>query len=178
MNSINKQQPEENLENLSNSDAVKKMKELVEKTKTCFFCTSIATGQSGAARPMSIQKLDSDGTLWFLSANDSHTVKEIAAEPTVHLYFQGSAHSDFLHLSGKASTSQDKAKIKELWEPLLKTWFTEGENDPRISVIKVTPDMGYYWDTKHGNMVAGIKMLVGAAIGKTLDDSIEGKLKF
>ncbi len=173
MNSINKQQPEENLENLSNSDAVKKMKELVEKTKTCFFCTAIATGQSGAARPMSIQKLDNDGTLWFLSANDSHTVKEIAAEPTVHLYFQGSAHSDFLHLSG-----QDKAKIKELWEPLLKTWFTEGENDPRISVIKVMPDMGYYWDTKHGNMVAGIKMLVGAAIGKTLDDSIEGKLKF
>jgi hypothetical protein len=25
-------------------------------------------------------------------------------------------------------------------------------------------------------MVAGIKMLIGAAIGKTMDDSIEGKL--
>jgi hypothetical protein len=31
---------------------------------------------------------------------------------------------------------------------------------------------------KDGSMVAGIKMLVGAAIGKTLDDSIEGKLAF
>ena len=38
------------------------------------------------------------------------------------------------------------------------------------------PDRGLLLDTKHGNAVAGVKMLIGAAIGKTLDDSIEGKL--
>jgi hypothetical protein len=37
---------------------------------------------------------------------------------------------------------------------------------------------GYYWDTKHGAAIAGAKMLVGAAIGKTLDDSVEGQLVF
>jgi len=36
------------------------------------------------------------------------------------------------------------------------------------------PDL--LWDNKHGNTVAGVKMLIGAALGKTLDDSIEGKL--
>jgi len=40
------------------------------------------------------------------------------------------------------------------------------------------PEGGYYWDNKHGSAVAGIKMLVGAAIGVTLDDSIEGRLAF
>jgi hypothetical protein len=59
---------------------------------------------------------------------------------------------------------------------LFKTWFTEGIDDPRITVIQFTPQEGYYWDTKHGRAVAGLKMLVGAAIGKTLDDSIEGTL--
>ena len=48
---------------------------------------------------------------------------------------------------------------------------------PHITVIRVTPTDGYYWDTKHGGFVAGIKMLVGAAVGKTMDDSIEGKLR-
>jgi general stress protein 26 len=93
------------------------------------------------------------------------------------LYFQGSAHSDFLELSGVANVSRDESKIKELWKPIHKTWFTEGQEDPRITVIKVTPTDGYYWDTKHGNVVAGIKMLIGAATGKTLDDSISGKLQ-
>jgi general stress protein 26 len=105
-------------------------------------------------------------------------IQELGAEPSVKLYFQGSPHSDFLHLEGRATVSKDKAKIKDLWEPILKTWFTEGVDDPRITVIGVAPSGGYYWDTKHGGMVAGIKMLVGAAIGVTLDDSIEGTLDF
>jgi general stress protein 26 len=66
--------------------------------------------------------------------------------------------------------------IKELWEPIIKTWFTEGVDDPRITVIKVETQEGYYWDTKHGNAVAFIKMAAGAIMGKTLDDSIEGRV--
>jgi general stress protein 26 len=96
--------------------------------------------------------------------------------PAVTLYFQGSAHSDFLQLNGTATISQDKAKIKELWEPIVKNWFTQGMDDPRISVIKVTPTDGYYWDTKHGHMIAGMKMMIGSMLGKTMDDSIEGRL--
>jgi len=127
---------------------------------------------------MSVQQVDDQGNLWFLSAADSHKNAEIERDPTVHLFFQGSKHSDFLTLSGRASISRDRAKIEELWEPMVKTWFTEGKDDPRITVIKVTPNEGYYWDTKHGMAVAGVKMLVSAAIGRTLDDSIEGKLQF
>jgi general stress protein 26 len=176
MDSINKNQPEENRENLNSAAAVEKMRELIKKANSCFFCTAVATGESQGSRPMSVQRVDDNGTLWFLSATDSHKNQEIAQDPKVKLYFQGSAHSDFLQLHGQAVISTDKQKIRELWEPLLKTWFTEGENDPRISVIRVTPSEGYYWDTKHGNAIAGIKMLIGAAIGKTLDDSIEGTL--
>jgi len=48
--------------------------------------------------------------------------------------------------------------------------------DPRITVIEFAPTDGYYWDNKHGDAVAGLKILIGAAIGKTLDDSIEGRV--
>lgn len=94
----------------------------------------------------------------------------------VQLLFQGSSYSDFLHLTGMATITEDKAKIKELWNPFLKVWFTGGEDDPRISVIKVDPVEGYYWDTKHYKVVVAIKPVVGAIRGKTLDDSIEGNL--
>ncbi len=177
MDSINSNQAEHNRKNLAGQEAIEKIKTLAEKADTCFFCTSIPLGESGSARPMSVQKVDESGNLWFLSPKDSDKNKEIVKNPKVNLYFMGSAHSDFHHLSGTARISDDKTKIKELWQPVLKTWFTEGENDPRISVIKVTPTEGYYWDTKHGNMVAGIKILIGAALGKTLDDSIEGQIR-
>ena len=177
MDSINKQQQEKNHENLEGAEAAKKIKELVNSAKTCFFCTNKIPGDAFTTRPMSVQKIDDDGNLWFLSAADSHKNAELKTDDNVQLLFQGSPHSDFLSINGKATVSKDKEKIKELWEPVLKTWFTEGEDDPRISVIKIEPSDGYYWDTKHGAAVAFAKQLIGAAIGKTLDDSIEGKLK-
>jgi general stress protein 26 len=176
MNSIDRNQPEKNHQDLEGRDAIVKIKELVEEAQTCFFRTTPSANGSSASRPMSVQQIDDDGNLWFLSADDSHKNKEVGINPSVELYFQGSAHSDFLHLKGHATILTDREKIKELWEPIITTWFTEGIDDPRITVIKVEPSEGYYWDNKHGNAVAGVKMIIGAAIGKTLDDSIQGKV--
>ena len=178
MDSINQNQPEQNRADLRGVDAIKQAKEPIDKAQTCFFCTAPGNTGSNGVRPMSVQDVDEAGNLWFLSADDSHKNRELEREPNVTLYFQGSAHSDFLMLRGTSSISRDKEKIKQLWEPIVKTWFTEGVEDPRITVIRVAPSDGYYWTTKHGKAIAGAKMLIGAAIGKTLDDSIEGQLLF
>jgi general stress protein 26 len=177
MTSINRNQPEQNREDLRGPDAVAKIKELVAKAQTCFFCTADVRGESGGSRPMNVRQVDDAGHLWFLSAGDSSLNEELARDARAKLYFQGSPHSDFLHLYGRATISRDRKKIEELWEPILATWFTEGIDDPRITVLEMTPSEGYYWDTKHGGLVAGVKMLLGAMLGQTLDDSIEGKLK-
>ena len=76
-----------------------------------------------------------------------------------------------------ATVTTDRHVFDELWQPIVKVWFSEGEDDPRITAIKVAPSSGNYWDTKHGAAVAGIKMLIGAATGQTPDDSIEGSLR-
>ena len=176
MDSINEQQPEENHKDLAGTEAGKKIKELVGKSNTCFFCTQLTTGEPLKTRPMSVQKVDEGGNFWFLSADDSHKNAEIGIDNRVQLLFQGSDYSDFLSVYGVATITKDKQLIEELWEPILKTWFTDGIDDPRITVIKVQNQEGYYWDNKHGNAVAFVKMAAGAILGKTLDDSIEGTL--
>ncbi len=176
MNSIDKNQPEDNYEDLHGEQAIRKMQNLVDKAKTCFCCTNIARKTSFDSRPMAVQKVDDAGVFWFLSASDSKKNSEILEDPAVHLFFQGSPHSDFLSLYGDATVSRDKDKIKELWEPLMKAWFTEGENDPRITVIRFVPQDGHYWDTKNGKVVAFAKQVAGAIMGKTLDDSMQGDL--
>ena len=177
MDSINQQQSEENFKNLYAGEAVKKIRQMVEASPTCFFCTEIKTGQPFDTRPMAVQEVDDEGNLWFLSANDSHKNNEIQNDDAVQLLFKGSDYADFMTLYGTATVSEDKQKIKELWKPILKTWFTGGIDDPRISVIKVEPLQSYYWDTKHNMAIGLIKKVAGAMIGKTMDDSIEGNLE-
>lgn len=177
MDSINRQQEEKNREDLYAQKAIEKVKELINKNTTCFFNTRIQSNQTVSSRPMSVQKVDGRGDLLFLSASDSHKNQHIQEDRKVQLLFQGSQYSDFLSLFGEASISTDKELIKELWEPILKVWFTGGVDDSRITVIRIKPTEGYYWDNKHGNAVAFMKTAIGAMIGKTMDDSIEGHLK-
>jgi general stress protein 26 len=176
MASIHQNQQEEHRADLSGQAAIDKIRQLVEETKSCFFCTEVATVGTTHARPMSVRKVDAAGNLWFLSSDDSHKNEELLHDPRVRLYFQGSTRSDFLELSGMASVSKDEERIHELWDPTLRTWFTAGVTDPRITVIRVSPTEGYYWDAKHGVALAGVKILLGALLGKTMDDSMEGRL--
>lgn len=177
MDSINKNQPEDTKRDLAGSGAVERIQEMSDDADSCFFCTTpLHSSDTGGTRPMSIKKADDAGALWFLSASDSHKNAEIQADPAVRLFVQASKHSGFLALEGNASISRDRAQIDALWNPIMKTWFTDGKDDARITVIKVTPTAGYYWDNKHGEFVAATKMMIGAAIGKTLDDSIEGTI--
>ena len=87
MDSINQQQQEDNHEDLHGTVAADKIRELAEDAKTCFFCTNPTGGESIGTRPMTVQKLDDEGNLWFLSANDSHTDRDISVDPSVKLYF-------------------------------------------------------------------------------------------
>ena len=57
---------------------------------------------------------------------------------------------------------------------MAKTWFKEGKDDPGISLIKVTPEDAYHWDTKNNKMVSLIKFAMGALGIAPKDD---GELK-
>ncbi len=130
MDSIDRNRLEDHLEDLQGPDAVKKIKEMVEQSQTCFFCSAVVTGESNGDRPMSVMQVDDEGQLWFLSAKDSRKNQELSIDPSVKLYFQGSKHADFMQLIGTAAITTDRKKIKELWSPIAKTWFTEGVDDP------------------------------------------------
>ncbi len=159
--------------NLSSTDANIKVQELAKEIGTCMFCTY--DGYKLVSRPMSSHHADDDGTIWFLSDKDSNKNKQIAKNKAVELFF-ASGHDKFLSLHGVAEISYDREKIKELWVPLAKIWFTEGIEDPRISVIKVSFDDGHYWDSKHGRMIQMAKMAAAFVSGTTMDDGIQGEL--
>lgn len=158
---------------LQDSSAVEKIKDLAENIKTCMFCTY--SGGKLNSRPMSAQKIDDEGNLWFLSDKTSEKNDEILANSKVELFFS-EPHDQFLTIHGNATISYDREIIKELFTPIVKVWMPEGEDDPNLSVIKVVPNEGYYWNNKHNKVVAIAKMTAAFVTGKTMDDGIEGNL--
>ena len=161
--------------NLSNQEAIKKLQDMAKEVKVCMFCTYDSSNRLQTA-PMSTNKVDDNGDFWFISDKNSKRNEDIKSNDITDLIFGDPAKENYISVHGSSQLLFDKDIIKELWNPIVKTWFQGGVDDPNISVIKFTPDDAYYWDTKHGKMVSFLKIVAGAVTGKTMDDGVEGKL--
>ena len=167
----------DSIENLPHTKGIEKMKQLAEDSDICMFVTALDQLPLDS-RPMSTQKVDEQGNIWFLSDKNSNKNKHIAADNRVQLFYANKNSSEYLSIYGEAEILYDRELIKEMWTSnIAKAWFEEGADDPDISLIKVDPKDVYYWDTKHNRFVALLKIGVSIITGKTMDDGVEGKLK-
>jgi len=162
--------------NLANEAGIEKLKGLAKHADICMFVTDL-TSIPLTARPMSTADVDDEGNLWFFSKLGSDKNIDITRDNRVQLFYSNKANSEFLSVFGYAELWHNSKKIEELWTPMVKAWFTEGKDDPSITIIKVTPADAYYWDSKDNRVVSLIKMAVGAVTGKTVDEGVEGKIE-
>ncbi|MGZ5192828.1 MAG: pyridoxamine 5'-phosphate oxidase family protein, partial [Kaistella sp.] len=95
-------------ENLTHTEAIKKLKELSERAGTCMFCTDLETLPINT-RPMSLRETDEEGNLWFLSSADSNKNFEIADDNRVQLLFMNNSDHEYLSVFGKAFIYKDRA---------------------------------------------------------------------
>ena len=170
-----KHDEEGHIKNYEGAEAVKKLKDLAESARICMFTTYTDT-RPMPSRPMALQGVDDDGTLYFFSAESSGKNREVEEVPDVQLFFANNGSSEYLSIYGKATISDDREKIKELWSVWAKTWFQGGAEDPDLTLISVKPEACEYWDTKHNKAVQLLKIAASIVTGKTMDDSVEGKL--
>lgn len=160
---------------LAGAEAGQKIKDIAGDARMCMFSTDL-TQFPGDTRPMAIQEVDDDGTVWFISSSESEKNRDIARGPRVVLTFQNDDKSSYLSLSGKASVHTDKATIDKYWTAFAKAWF-DGKDDPRVTVISVKPERGHYWETKSGKVIAMAKMTLTAITGSKMDDGgVDGEL--
>ncbi|ACU08251.1 General stress protein [Flavobacteriaceae bacterium 3519-10] len=164
-------------ENLNNTEALKKLKELSESARICMFCTDL-TSLPITVRPMSLQETDTEGNLWFISSDASNKNFQIAEDNRVQLLFMNNSNSEYLSVFGNAYIYKDKATIEDKWSNLASAWFEDGKDDPNVSIIRVAPEDTYYWDTKAGKLVSLISFAAAAISGTKTDnsDGVEGKL--
>lgn len=121
--------------------------ELVKEERTCMFTSTKADGTIWS-RPMAVQAVDDDGTVWFLTFADAEKVSQLAERPEVNLAFASA--STWVSASGTGRLVDDLAKKKELWNPFAEAWFEREPEDPDVVLLRVDVTGGEYWDGPHG----------------------------
>ena len=147
--------------------SIEKIRDLTEGIDFCMLTT--IDGGHLRSRPMSTQKFEFDGELWFFTDDNTHKIEEIKKDNRVCVAYSKPAENVYLSVSGAAEVVKDRAKIEELWDPILKVWFPDGVDDPSLCLLKVQVDQAEYWDAPSSKIVQLFKMAKALATGQEAD---------
>ena len=97
------------------------------------------------SRAMANQKRADGADLWFVTAEGSDKLDDLSHDPHLNLSYYRDGTSEWISVSGTATISRDRQKIRELYASDWNMWFgEEGDprhgtaDDPRIVLIGVT----------------------------------------
>jgi general stress protein 26 len=136
---------------LTGDDAMAKVRELLKHFRSALMVTRFNSDELHA-RPMGLlgDAAKFEGSLWFFSDESSTKTKELINDTSVSLMFQSDSNSAYMHLVVRAATVTDRAKMEELYTPLIRTWFPKGLEDPALTLIRFDADHGQFWDSPGG----------------------------
>lgn len=148
-----------------NAKDVNRAWELMKKIGFAMLVTR--DGSQLRARPMAAHVERDQNAIYFLSDVRRHKDDEIARDPNVNLAFANTSDQKYVSVTGTATVSNDRAKIRELFSTPAKAWW-ESADDPNIRVLKIVPDDAEFWDSP-GTIVSYVKMAAAAVTGTRPD---------
>lgn len=156
---------------------IAKLAELIKDVKFAMFTTRDPDGTLHS-RPMGVQQVEFDGDLWFFTKEHSEKVSDVEREQHVNVSFADVDKNLYISVSGLASPSDDREKMKELWSPAFKAWFPDGLEDSELFLIKVRVTQAEYWDAPGSKFVQLFGMAKAAVTGHEFKPGEHAQLEF
>lgn len=138
--------------------------DMLKQIDICMLVTR--SDETPRGRPMSTIPTPAEGVIYLLTEATSSAAKDVAADATVLLSYQGS--SDHVAVLGKASIHNDKALVKRLWSTGAQAFWPDGPEASHVVAIKVDPSRADYWNGPNP-VVGAVKFVFGLVTGQEPD---------
>jgi general stress protein 26 len=125
------------------------------------------------SRAMATQQRAPGADIWFVAAEGSGKLAEIAGDPHVNLTYYNESNREWLSVSGTAVISRDRAVIRTLYQPDWAIWFPADESDarygtaddPRMVLIGITVAAATYLEVNKPRPVVLYEIVKGLLTG-------------
>jgi general stress protein 26 len=128
------------------------------------------------SRAMANQKRAAGADLWFVTADGSAKLRDLEADPHLNLAYYKDRTREWISVSGTATISRDRAKIRELYAPDWKMWFSDDgdprdgtPDDPRFVLIGVQIHAAVFLEVNKPQPVVLFELVKGWLTGDTPD---------
>jgi general stress protein 26 len=162
---------------MKNEKNIEILKSKIEEVRICLF-TTLSAKDEFSSRPMATAKVEEDGSIWFFTNEYSPKSAEISKENQVTLGYSSPSDNTYITINGKAELVDDRVRKEAYFSAPVKAWFPNGIDDPRLILIKVTPDTAEYWDGSSSNAVIAFNMLKAIVTGEQPNEGKHDKINF
>lgn len=149
--------------------------ELIDSMEIALLTTRRPNGML-VTRPMATQDRGPLADLWFVTNIETHKIDDLERDPHVGVGYYDAGTREWVSVSGNAKITQDRAKIRELYAPDWKAWFSDeggdkdgGPDDPRLALILVDAHSVHYMKAKYSRPRALFEYMRGVATGTDPD---------
>lgn len=149
------------------------LRALVHGIATAMFTTRRADGHL-VSRPMVTLDEAPGADFWFVTALGSDKLHEIAGDPHVNLAYYRDRTKEWVSVSGTATVTQNRAKLRLLYRPTWNAWFPESSDprhgtadDPRMALVGVKAHSALYVRSDRPAPLAALELLRGYVTGET-----------
>jgi len=150
-----------------------KLFEHIDDIEIAMLTTRRPDGQL-CSRAMATQKRAAGADVWFVTLEESGKLAEVAFDPHVNLSYYKDRTREWVSVSGVATVSRDRDKIRELWAPDWQAWFPKGDDprhgtadDPRMVLIGVNVHAAVFLEVNKPQPVVLFELAKGWLTGST-----------
>lgn len=149
-----------------------KLYQLIEQIETAMMTTRRPDGHL-ESRPMANQKSASGADLWFVTSEGTAKIRDLESDPHINLAYYKDRTREWISVSGIATVSRDRQKLRELYAADWKIWFPDqGDSrhgtpdDPRMVLIGVDVEFAVFLEVNKSRPVVLFEMAKGWATGE------------
>ena len=116
---------------------------------------------------MAVRPAREEGAVYFLTDADTPKAEEIRRNQSVCLALADNKSQKYVSISGHAEMIDDKERVKKYWSVYDKAFWPD-KNDPRIRILRVTPESAEFWEGA-GMVVTAVKLVAAIASGERMN---------
>jgi general stress protein 26 len=133
-------------------------------------------GQHMRARPMAVRSARDENAIEFLTDVDAPKAHEVRRDETICLALADNKRQKYVSITGHAEIIDDRERVKAIWSIYDKAFWPD-KNDPRIRILRVTPESAEFWEGA-GTVVTAVKLVAAVASGERMNLGENEKVGF
>jgi general stress protein 26 len=149
---------------------------LINEIPVAMVVTRQGQGAHMRARPMAMRPARKEGAIYFLTDVDAPKAEEVRRDETICLALADNKSQKYVSISGRAEIIDDRTRVNEIWSIYDKAFWPD-RNDPRIRILRVTPESAEFWEGA-GAIVTAVKLVAAIASGERMNIGENEKVGF